>query len=170
MVKSKIQQSAVFSGKMYQLVPTLSHLCPPKFEPFCPYIEKVSALAACTEWRLFHLRHRNFYNFNCCWWKLWGGETESIYFPIMPLRLLLMALDKKMEEFQQALHCWYSIGTPKASQRHLKGITKISWYIPEAFPLWGGGTELSNNAFETTFNGPRQEDWGILASPSLLIF
>ena len=33
------------------------------------------------------------------------GENESIYFPIMPLRLLLMALDKKMEEFQQALHC-----------------------------------------------------------------
>ena len=89
------------NGKMYQLVPTLSHLCPPKFEPSCPYIEKVSALAACTEWRLFHLRNRNFYNFNCCWWKLWGGETESIYFPIMPLRLLLMALDKKIEEFQQ---------------------------------------------------------------------
>ena len=146
---------------MYQLVPTLSHLCPPKFEPSCPDIEKVSVLAACTEWRLFHLRHRNFYNFNCCWWKLWGGETESIYFPIMPLRLLLMALDKKMEEFQQALHCWYSKGTPKAFQ----GIPKISWDITKARPLLGGETEVSKIAYDTTFNGPRQEDGGIPASP-----
>ena len=30
--------------------------------------------------------------------KAWRRKTESIYFPIMPLRLLLMALDKKMEE------------------------------------------------------------------------
>ena len=46
-------------------------------------------------------------------------KEVRLNFPIMPLRLILMALDKKMEEFQHALHRWYSKGNSKASQKYL---------------------------------------------------
>ena len=48
--------------------------------------------------KTFPLEEQELLQFQLLLMKAWRRKTESIYFPIMPLRLLLMALDKKMEE------------------------------------------------------------------------